>query len=214
MLGLFTDCFVDGGIFFFSHEHSLLVSSPSLLRSSSFSWSRLRVPSDANVVERSRQAATIAFEVYIRYSEHSGHSMCMSSQRFIVDVVRSSHSAKQWFIIQRSQCSCRTSVCIEKTPKGSILSHHLLHLLHMMPTAKGYLLPYEWICMNGVIRFDSCGQADPLLWIFVGLGQQEACLKISRPWRTPKSFPTQHLNCMSQEHTHTHKRHVYNCIHI
>lgn len=106
----------------------------------------------------------------------------------------------------RSQCSCRTSVCIEKTPKGSILSHHLLHLLHMMPTAKGYLLlPYDWICMNGVIRFDSCGQADPLLWIFAGLGQQEACLKISRPWRTPKSFPTRHLNCMFQEHTQKHK---------
>lgn len=96
----------------------------------------------------------------------------------------------------RSQCSCRTSVCIEKTPKGSILSHHLLHLLHMMPTAKGYLLLHRILSMNGVIRFDSCGQADPL-------GQQEACLKISRTWRTPKSFPTQHLNCMSQEHTHT-----------
>lgn len=100
--------------FFFSHEHQLPVSSPSLLTSSSFSWSRLRVPSDANVVERSRQAATIAFEVYIMYSEHSGHSMCMSWQRFIVDVVRSSHSTKQWFIIGRAlnvlaghQCALR-----------------------------------------------------------------------------------------------------------
>ena len=111
----------------------------------------------------------------------------------------------------RSQCSCRTSVCIEKTPKGSILSHHLLHLLHMMPTAKGYLLPNDWILsMNGVIRFDSCGQADPLLWIFAGLGQQEACLKISRPLKNSQVFSYSTLELhVSGTHTKAQMYTVY-----